>query len=227
MGGGVLRLNSAQNRHKLEYPRDPDNWYVEQPWVSAALFKAERFINKIWDPCCGCGNIVQTAWEFGHTAIGSDLRARWSQQADVRNFLTERTVPSGPFDIIFNPPYIHGDVSFIVRAFEVAHQKVAALMQAPFRFSFGRHAFFRDNPPSVIYTLSDRPSMPPGAMLAEGIIRASGGKEDYEWYVWDKSYRGETRNRWLLNPDAPATEEELLAGKRKQRRVKAQDLTVG
>jgi len=39
-------------------------------------------------------------------------------------------------------------------------------------------------------------------MLAEGVIKAKGGKEDYAWCVWARDHRGPTTCDWILLPDA-------------------------
>ena len=38
-----------------------------------ALLRHERLPPRLWDPCCGPGNIVKVLRAAGHEVIGSDL----------------------------------------------------------------------------------------------------------------------------------------------------------
>jgi hypothetical protein len=92
-------------------------------------------------------------------------------------------------NIVCNPPYGVAE-DFVRRALDVAGRKVAMLVQAKFTYSQTRHALFTARPPTRLYFLSARPSMPPGDLLLAGEIEAKGGKMDFMWMVWDQRYSG-------------------------------------
>jgi hypothetical protein len=189
-------------------PRDPYDFYVEEPWCSGALFELEPFIGSILDPACGSGNILRSAKAHGLEAIGTDLVDRGPHCSSIGNFFdpTFRArlldLCGGQVDnIVCNPPYGRGvtAAAFVTEAINLAYGKVAMLVQNKFPFSQRRHGFFTTPPtaPARLYYLSERPSMPPGELLQLGLIEPTGGKVDYLWIVWERSHRGPTTAHWL------------------------------
>jgi hypothetical protein len=67
--------------------------------------------------------------------------------------------------------------------------------------SQARYQLFTDHPPQAVLHLCQRPSMPPGDLIAAMGKRAfSGGMTDYCWIVWDvkrPTAPGQTRTIWL------------------------------
>lgn len=83
-------------RKSHQWPRDPDDWYVEPESSSISLFREVEFdspftmrlspgaVNRagrgstiILDPACGSGRIVRAARGAGYDGCGSDIKARW------------------------------------------------------------------------------------------------------------------------------------------------------
>lgn len=185
-------------RQQRVYKRVDDDWYVEPRWCVDLLLEAERFVGSVWDPACGGGNIVDACKARGMHADGSDIVQRAASFYPY-DFLTgEGIEPFGgpPDNIITNPPYRQAR-AFIERALSIARFKVAVLVQQQFPFSQGRYDLFTERPLARLYFLSTRPSMPPGAALDAGEVKASGGKTDYLWMVFDHDHRGPATVDWL------------------------------
>ncbi len=205
-GKTVTFRNTAAHRHKGIYERDPLNYYVEEIGCTEALLDRVRFFGPTLDPCAGSGNIVKACIARGIEIISSDIvhrRRGQSYQCDFSDWAMVKTVLPVPQNIISNPPYGRGIIMPIVRnMIGFAQHKVAILVQAPFLYSSERYELFQKYRPSLILHLSSRPSMPPGKMLEEGIIKAVGGKEDYLWIVWERGAEPITLTDWILLPEA-------------------------
>jgi len=177
------------------FPRHVDDFYIEPAWSVELLLDAEPFVGVVWDPACGSGTIVKTCSARGIDAVGSDIVDRGF--GGVQDFLDPAAEFVNVHNIVSNPPY-RDAADFIARALAVARRKVAMLVQSKFPYSQRRHALFTEHPPSTLYFLSTRPSMPPGDKLLAGTLKAEGGKLDYLWMVWDRAKpHGPTECRWL------------------------------
>ncbi len=193
----------AEGRSKT--PPEPHDWYVEQPEVTAYLLARERFHGGIWDPSCGMGNIIKACEAAGYDAVGTDLifRPRYNAEYWWRgegDFVTAKWVgPLAP-NIINNPPYGSAKLAeaFIRRALTMGGiSKAAFLVNAKFLFGGRRAAgLYRDHPPSRVYPISPRPSIPPGSFIEAG-GKVGGGVENFCWLVYDLSApRGDSSIHW-------------------------------
>lgn len=176
------------------------DFFIEPSWAVDLLLDTEPFPGGVWDPACGSGTIVKACQARGMAAVGSDIADRGF--GGVQDFLAPAVDFDNVGNIICNPPYgIAAD--FIVRALSVASRKVAMLVQSKFPYSQRRHALFTACPPARLYFLSTRPSMPPGEMLLAGTVKATGGKLDYCWLVYDRAHSGPTTAHWLIKGVSP------------------------
>ena len=185
------------------YDKSPFDWYVEPDWTTDVMIAAERAIDggdswgKVWDPACGRGNLLRTFGRNGHPVWASDIEFRgyagrgMFQELDFVGGIdfVRSAAPKTRFSIATNPPYsyIKGiSEAFVRRALELATEKVAMLLPIKWQGSQVRHRLFTEFPPTRIWILSERPSMPPGAMVeALGDKAFKRGKVDYMWVVWD------------------------------------------
>lgn len=200
-------LTVDKNAHVWQ--RDALDWYVEGEECTRALLRAERFHGQIWDPACGGGNIVRTATDRGYRAYGTDIVDRTGNAAwfvGCLDFLKEES-PVQPANIITNPPFFHarGTEGFIRKAISIATGKVAIFTDIKFLAGGARaKGLFAEHPPSRIYSLSPRPSCPPGEYLLAG-NRAGGGTADWIWIVWDLTVpRAATTFHWLSTVEVAA-----------------------
>lgn len=190
---------SGDRQNTRRYERGDRDWFVEPAWTVEALLNAESLEGTIWDPACGGGTINHVLSSRGLRCFNSDIVDRGCGRQ--HDFLG--TLAKGPFgavdNVVTNPPYNVAQ-AFAERALEFATRKVALLVQAKFLYSQARFGLFTGNPVARIYHLSSRPSMPPGALLRDGKIKAAGGKMDFLWIVFQRGYFGPPTAHWLRRP---------------------------
>jgi hypothetical protein len=173
--------------HSPAYPRVNEH-YVEPSWCSERLFDEEKFVGKIYDPCCGFGRIVVSALQAGYRAYGSDKVDRgWD--STPQDFLKHQSMHD---NLVFNPPF---DIieDFVSHAVALARRKVACVFPTA-RLNAAR---WLDNMPLTrVWLMTPRPSMPPGHVIQAG-GKVGGGKSDYCWLVFDMEAGGPAEMKWL------------------------------
>ena len=178
------------------WDRDQHDWYVEPKWCAERLFDVELF-DKIHDPACGRGTIVDAALARGYRASGSDIVKRRDHPFEFEccDFLTSTKWHLG---IVSNPPFGCAE-EFVRRALTLA-PKVAMLLPALWMTGQKRASWLKGSDLRRVDILTPRPSMPPGHVIEAG-QNPTGGKKDFAWFVWDalSSNRGEPypELRWL------------------------------
>jgi len=81
--------------------------YETPPVAVEALLKNAWIPKKVWEPCCGSGNIVNVLRASGRECIGSDLNDYGDPTHFYgRDFLMERKAPDGCQAIVTNPPFM-------------------------------------------------------------------------------------------------------------------------
>jgi hypothetical protein len=211
---------TAKAAHSWE--RDPDNWYVENTWVSRRLFEVETFRGRIVDPCAGMGNIMQGAKEAGTKVYSYDLRDRgFSGVYGGYDFLNAGAYMPGIFpteNIVSNFPYgkVQDGVEsqrprleeeFVRIALERTTGKVAAFLDANWMAGSKRGQWLETLPLYRVYVVSPRPSCPPGTFLQRG-GKAGNGSKDYCWYVFLHGYSGSPTVHWLRRDDPPPPQQQ-------------------
>lgn len=211
-----MRGEISSGKHAKRHPLD---WYVDESWCADQLAIAlDDFLLEaaeglaIWDPCCGMGNTLLAAHDRGFITYGSDLvenvaYSNFGSGAPMifasGDFLETAAAPA-PCSIICNPPYsyVKGVAEAFARhALRLSSRRVCILMPSKWLASQVRYQLFADHPPQAVLHLCQRPSMPPGDLIAAMGKRAfSGGMTDYCWIVWDvqrPTKAGQTRTIWL------------------------------
>ncbi len=169
------------------YTKDPHSYYSENVWCSERIFDVEAFTGTVHDPACGSGRVVRAARHHGLTATGSDIVARSRDCDRVLNFLQDDHVHQ---NIVSNPPYHLCDnkTNFIFVRHALAHARWKAVLLLPLTWiASDERADWLENQSGLrrVWVLTPRPAMPPGLMLEEG-MKASGGRVDFAWYVFDR-----------------------------------------
>lgn len=169
-------------RHS-EFDRDANDWYVEPSWCVDRLLDRYPELTMLHDPCCGMGTIVDAALERGIAASGSDIIDRAEGRFPTVDFLRHARCEEA---IVTNPPFKIGE-QIVRHAMTVTREGgiIAVVAQAKFLFSQARNSIFTSTTMERVIAFSRRPSMPPGAMLAElGESCRGGGSIDFVWCVW-------------------------------------------
>lgn len=142
--------------------------YPTPKWVIKALLSKVP-IQKGWtymEPCRAEGAI------YNELPLGS----AWGEIREGVDYLT--TEYNHVDCIITNPPFLLAK-EFVTKAKKDA-DVVIMLLRAGFLGSYARHEWWKENKPTSLFVLSDRPSF------------TSDGKTDgaeYIWYVWDEKNR--------------------------------------
>jgi hypothetical protein len=222
---GEVSSGRQAKRHPLDWYVE-QGWEWEQI-VRAIGLREQEIGAAIWDPAAGFGHSASRLQEMGFTGelILSDLvdRVAWEDferpdaakfhSADfIEDYESERS--RAPLSIWCNPPFSYRKYrldqqsmivseAFARRALAIATERVVMLLPAKW-LAMGKKRsplVRRDFPPAYILHFCERPSMPPGDMIAAMGGRAyRGGMVDYCAVVWDvrnPTAPGETRTIWL------------------------------
>lgn len=195
---GPLR-GPLRRRESSLWERETNDWYVEPSWCSQRLFEQEKFRGTVLDPACGGGNIVASAVAAGHDARGMDAVDRGCG-ATIQDWLTYE----GPQvdNIVSNPPFALCDDRktkthpFVAKCLDKALHKVALLLPANWVQGKARSRWLEQTPLQRVLFVTPRPSMPPGAVLAQG-VKPGNGTTDYAWLIWNHHYDGAPMLGWL------------------------------
>jgi hypothetical protein len=183
------RRNAKTRRHKKRrrsgqsWERDPDDWYLEDEWISRRLFDVEPFEGPVRDPFCGCGRVVKSARAHGLRATGADIYQR-GFDCELVNFLEDDRRWE---NVVGNPPYgLWREI--IQHALAIADHKVALLLPTGWLHAEDKSLWLDTTPLARIYFLSPRPSIPPGLAVLAGLKPASGRNNNFGWYVWERGH---------------------------------------
>ncbi|MEX2444484.1 MAG: hypothetical protein WD492_12825 [Alkalispirochaeta sp.] len=157
--------------------------FYQTPWsMVEQLIAVEDFTSPVLEPCAGEGAISSVLAEYGFDVVAYDL---WRGD-DRRDFLVEhRRFPS----IIMNPPFRLAN-EFVLKAFEITTDKVAALLPLDYLHGKARYdSVYSVRMPNRIYVFVRRP-------LFERTVRDNGtyktGSTTFAWFVFDMTTKGDT-----------------------------------
>lgn len=169
------------------YKRSESDFYPTPPEVTEALlnFLLLPCSQKIWEPACGEGHMVDAISKRGYDVIGTDINTGV-------DFLTAE-IPNGVDWIITNPPFSHAE-QFIRRCVE--HKKpFALLLKSQYWHAKKRLELFREHPPAYVLPLTWRPDF----LFKQ---RGSGSPlMDVMWCVWTVRDLGQTVYEPLSKPE--------------------------
>lgn len=104
--------------------------YETPPEATRALMACERLPERIWEPACGRGAIVNVLRAAGHYVYASDLVGYGTPIGDPYvaglDFMKEYFPPVGIECIVTNPPYMHAN-EFVAAALELCPKVVMLL----------------------------------------------------------------------------------------------------
>lgn len=188
----IYKTLGASNHTDKE--RQSEDFYATEPKAAELLLKLEDFNENIWECACGEGDLSKVFEEAGHKVLSTDLVDRGYGQGGV-DFLQCTEIFDG--DIITNPPYKYAK-EFVEKALELVPDgnKVAMFLKLQFLEGKARKALFEKYPPKTIYVASGRLLCAKNGDF-EGMKAGGGSAVAYCWYIWEKSYVGDTVIKWF------------------------------
>lgn len=176
--GKNFSCNNTGKRHKSDFYQTPYS-------LTDLLLTKESLVGNVLEPACGNNAIV-------------DRLPYCTEYYDrEHNFLSEQR--HDYFDtIITNPPFSLAK-EFIIKAKEIATQKIMFLLPLSYLHGIERYKdIWQDNkfPLKTVYVFTRYP-------MLEETVRPDGkhktGMMVYAWFVWDKKYNGNPKIDWLNN----------------------------
>lgn len=148
----------------------------------------------ILEPCVGGGHMIAGIQKYldennqtPAQCYGTDFKDRgfrstkWALQYDVDTLADDYPINEADV-VIMNPPYATIE-PFLIRALEIAQDKLIVLCRAQVLEAAGRfEKVFKDNPPNYIYGYIERIQCWKGGDKPSGT-----SAQMYAWLVWDKS----------------------------------------
>lgn len=185
----VFKQMGASNHSPLK--REYRDYYATDPVTIDALFKQEKFCDKIWEPACGEGHLSKRIASYGKKVRESDIEDRMNNE--VLDFLTCEDKWDG--DIITNPPYSKAK-EFVEKSLELIKDggKVAMFLKLTFLEGQARRKLFEQHPPKTVYVFSKRQNC---ARNGDFSTYKTNSSMCYAWFVWEKNYKGITGIKWI------------------------------
>lgn len=180
-------LQSKAITHRRLVPLTGNDFYPTPHWAVKALLEKESFAGPVWEPACGKGDIVHVLQNHGLDVWATDIEERGFED-QVCDFLKSDFRCA---NIITNPPFNLAN-RFVLKALELATEKVAMLMKLSFFEGRQRYEkIFAKQPPNAALVFSSRITFFKSDDL-KNLTEMSGGTAAHAWFVWD-----------MKNPVAP------------------------
>jgi len=132
-----------------------------------------RGVCRLWDPCCGRGDMARVFEEAGVEVIGTDINPRgYGEPLDV----LKDDPPPGRIDaIVANPPF--GILEHVVRRVVPLAPFVALMAKATFWHASTRAGLWDELQPAWVHPLRWRPDF----------LSLGSPQMDVLWIVWDRN----------------------------------------
>ena len=160
--------------------RQREDCYATHPDMVRDLLNAGAPLRqRVWEPACGAGHIVNVLRERGHEVYATDIVDRGCPDSCLQDFLWEFDgAPMGDVDIMTNPPYATA-LEFVERALRLVKPgaNVWVLLCLQFLEGKARRRLFDVAPPADVWVFSERRTC--------------------AWFHWIKKHRGDCTIKWL------------------------------
>ena len=176
--------------------RQREDYYATHPDMVRDLLNAGAPLRqRVWEPACGAGHIVNVLRERGHEVYATDIVDRGCPDSSLQDFLWEFSpVPEDDVDIMTNPPYATA-LEFVERALICASPgaNIWMLLRLQFLEGKARRRLFDVAPPADVWVFSDR------RVCAKNgdFTKTEGGAIAYAWFHWVKSRNTVSTIKWL------------------------------
>ncbi len=179
--------------------RVKDDYYATPYESTKALLDVEMIKGNVLEPCIGGGHIAEVIKEYYPEieVFGCDLVNRGYQNTKVCDFLKESFKQE--FDnIITNPPYSLAQ-EFLEKSMKVVKNggKIAMFLKIQFLEGVKRKELFEIYPPKTVYVFSKRQNPWRNRNPVDEKGKKWSSTMCFAWFVWEKSYNGETIVKWI------------------------------
>lgn len=150
---------------------------------------------RVWEPACGAGHIVNVLRERGHEVYATDIVDRGCPDSYVQDFLWEfSAAPVDDVDIMTNPPYATA-LEFVERALACVKDgaNVWMLLRLQFLEGKARRRLYDVAPPADVWVFSERRTCAKNGDFS----KTEGGAIAYAWFHWIKNHRRDCIIKWL------------------------------
>lgn len=192
----TLGATLGASNHTTDDRASGDYYATHPDMVRDLLAAGAPLRNRVWEPACGGGHIVNVLRETGREVIASDIVDRGCPDSFVHDFLWALPggfLPEGDYDIMTNPPY-SPSLEFVERAISVAGDGANIWMLLRLQFLEGqeRRRLFDVSPPADVWVFSAR------RMCGKaGDFSKTDSAIAYAWFRWVKGVRGASIIKWL------------------------------
>jgi hypothetical protein len=177
-------VGSGQHSYKAR----GQDCYETPPEAVHALLKVEKLPHKIWEPCCGSGNIAGTLIQAGHAVSPTDLHEYGYGMPGV-DFLQVKSADMFTAGaIVTNPPYQLAQ-QFVEKAIDLKIPLVIMLLRLAFLESERRRRVLEFSGLARVHVFRNRLPMMhrkdwDGPKASSAI--------PFAWFVWERGYKGPT-----------------------------------
>lgn len=182
--------NLGASNHSLK-ERQAEDYYATDPIAGTLLLEVLPELNNIWECACGEGHLAKVFDKAEKLSKATDLFDRgYGAMEDF--LLCSKPYHNG--DIVTNPPYKFAQ-EFVEHALKLVDEGryVCMFLKVLFLEGKARKNLYKAYPPKIIYVSSSRINCARDG--AFDIYHSSAIA--YAWYVWKKSYTGETVVKWI------------------------------
>jgi hypothetical protein len=197
--GASLLFCAPMLDHSCQVQRHPlaergDDLYETPPVAVEALLRVEKIPHRVWEPCCGQGNIVRVLRRHGHHVLATDLVDYGAGKSGI-DFLMEYRLPPGVEAIVTNPPFKLA-AEFVAKALDLCPRVVMLLRLAFLEAGSGRtktaalrRYVLDEHPPARIHIFRRRLPM---MHRAEWAGRKANSGMAFCWICWQRDHVGPT-----------------------------------
>lgn len=181
--------------------RAADDFQATPPDPTRSFMHVEgdrlRDFKVVWEPAAGDGAMVREIRALGFDVFASDLVDRGCG-ATIRSFYDFDLTDAPSLAIVTNPPFAevnwkHGKARWLYHALDAIEASyMALLLPLGFPAAAGLADLWHRHPPARIYVMRWRIDF-----TGQGAPPATNA-----WFVWDKTWQGETAFRVLDRADA-------------------------
>ena len=174
--------------------RAEHDYYATDPIAAEWLIKIEPAIHNIWENACGECHLAKVFHKAGLLGKATDIINRGHiLQTDTLDFL-KYNIKDYKGSIITNPPYNRA-LEFVQHSLDCIADNELVCMFLKLTFCEGqkRRELFDSNPPVRVWVSSSRISCAPNG----DFTKINGSASCYAWFIWQKSYKGNTTLKWF------------------------------